>query len=327
MNVTRVLGAIGLGVGVALTATGAGAQSWPERPVKLILGFSAGGTIDVVARIIGERLQARLGQPFPVENRTGANGMIAAAAVARAEPDGYSVFVSNASTITLNPTFFKNLSYDPKRDFAPVAMVLTFPLVLVVNPENPKSSGMKTLSDLVAAAKAAPGQVPYGSTGNGTINQLAFELLSQRAGIKMSHLPYKGVAPAQAALLSREVTVIFDTLTGVPQIKAGKLRALAVSSAERVSSLPDVPTIAELGFPGFDMGAWAGFLVPKATPKAIVDKLSREILAVIQEPEVRSRLEPHGSITPLPPGKFDERIGRETAELADVVAKAGIKAD
>jgi tripartite-type tricarboxylate transporter receptor subunit TctC len=280
-----------------------------------------------VARILGERLQSRLGQPFPVENRTGANGIVAATAVARANPDGYSVFVSNASTITLNPTLFKNLSYDPGRDFAPVAAVISFPLVLVVNPENPKASNVKTLSDLVAAAKAEPGKILYGSSGNGTIIHLAFELLSRRAGITMSHLPYKGAAASQAALLSREVLVTFDTLTAVPQIKAGRLRALAVTSPERVPSLPDVPTVAELGYPGFDMAAWAGFLVPKATPAAIVDKLSKEILLLTEDPEVRAKLEPHGTLIALPPRQFAERIRKDTTELAEVVTQANIKAD
>lgn len=327
MNFGRIIAAIAIGVGMALTATGAGAQSWPERPVKLVVGFSAGGTIDVVARIIGERLQSRLGQPFAVENRTGANGMVAATAVAQAAPDGYNIFVSNASTITLNPTLFKNLTYDPNRDFAPVAMVLSFPLVLVVNPENPKAANIKTVADLIAAAKAEPGQLPYGSSGNGTVIHLAFELLSQRSGVKMSHLPYKGAAASQAALFSREVTVSFDTLTAVSQIKAGKLRALAVSSSQRVPSLPDVPTVAESGYPGFEMGAWAGFFLPKATPQPIIDKLSKEILAVIEDPAVRAKLEPHGTILALPPAEFAKHIQRETAELADVVAKANIKAD
>lgn len=327
MKLKRILGAVALAATVCVGSLAAHAQTWPSQPVKLIVGFSAGGTIDVVARIIGDQLQASLGQPFVVENRTGANGMLAAEAVAGAEPDGYTVFVSNSSTITLNPTLFEDLNYDPERDFTPVTSVLSVPLILAVNPENPKTADIKTLDDLIAAAKAAPGEVLYGSAGNGNITHLAFELLSQRAGIEMTHLPYKGAAAAQAAALSQEVAVIFDTLSAIPQIKAGKLRPLAVSSTERLPMLPDVPTVAEQGFEGFNVGFWVGFFLPKETPQDIVDKLGAEIKAATQEPAVREKLEAQGQVTALSPEEFAERVRKETAELAEVVEKANIKAD
>ncbi|MGI6855117.1 Bug family tripartite tricarboxylate transporter substrate binding protein [Mesorhizobium sp. 1B3] len=326
MKLKQMMRAVAVAAIVSVT-TLANAQSWPSQPVKLIVGFSPGGTIDVVARIIGEQLQAKLGQPFVVENRTGANGMLAAEAVANAAPDGYSVFVSNSSTITLNPALFQNLKYNPERDFAPVTSVLSVPLILAVNPENPNTANINTIEDLIAAAKAAPGEVLYGSAGNGNITHLAFELLSQRAGIKMTHLPYKGAAAAQAAALSQEVAVIFDTLSAIPQIKAGKLRPLAVSSAERLPMLPDVPTVAEKGFPGFNVGFWVGFFLPKDTPQDIIDKLAAEITAAGQDPVVQEKLSAQGSVVKISPAEFAEQIRKETAELADVVQKANIKAD
>lgn len=327
MNFRSFLGSVAVAATLAITGVAGHAQEWPAQPVKLVVGFSPGGTIDVVARIVGEKLQSSLGQPFVVENRTGANGMLAAEAVAGAAPDGYNVFVSNSSTITLNPTLFKDLKYDPERDFTPVATALQVPLILAVNPENPKTANINTLDDLIAAAKAAPGEVLYGSAGNGNITHLGFELLSQRAGIQMTHLPYKGAAAAQAAALSQEVAVILDTLSAIPHVKAGKLRALAVTSTERLPMLPDVPTVAELGYPGYNVGFWVGFFVPKATPTEIVDKLNAEIAKATEDAEVRAKLEAQGSVLTLSPAEFAERVRAETAELADVVKKANISAD
>lgn len=327
MKLTHRIGTALAATALMLTISSAHAETYPSRPVKLIVGFAPGGTIDVVARIIGERLGNKLGKPFIVENRTGANGIIAAEAVAKAPADGYTVFVSNSSTITLNPTLFKTLSYNPERDFAPVSTVISAPLILAVNPDNPKTANIKTLADLVALAKAKPGEVTYGSAGNGNITHVGLELLSTRADIKMLHVPYRGAAAAQIAALAQEVMVIFDTLSAVPQVQAGKLRALAVSSSQRVPALPDVPTIAELGYPGFEVAFWTGVFVPKATPAPIIDLLTKEIASAANDPAVRTRLEPQGTILTLPPADFGARIRKETNELADVVAKANIKAD
>ncbi|WP_245471334.1 Bug family tripartite tricarboxylate transporter substrate binding protein [Bradyrhizobium genosp. SA-3] len=292
-----------------------------------MVGFSAGGPVDVVARIIGDRLSNKLGQPFVVENRAGANGMIAAEGVARADADGYTILACNSSTITLNKTLFKDIRYDPEKDFAPLTTVVSAPLVLVVNPENPKTAGIKTVADLVAAAKAAPGVLAYGSGGNGNLAHLAMELLSQRAGIKMIHVPYRGGSASEVGLLAQEVLAVFDPLSAVPLVKAGKLRALAVSSAERLPALPDVPTVAEAGYPGFDMSFWVGFFMPKTTPAPILETLHREIVTAAKDPTVEAKLGSQGVVSVLSPTEYAAKIAKETKELAEVVAAANIKAE
>lgn len=316
-----------MALGVLSAAKPVLAQNYPTRPVKVIVGFSPGGTIDVVARIIGERLSSKLGQPFVIENRTGANGMIAAEAVARSEPDGHTIFVSNSSTITLNPTLFKDLRYNPERDFTPITTVVSVPLILAVNPENPNSANIKTLADFVAAVKQKPGELPYASAGNGNITHLAFEQLSQRAGIKMIHVPYRGAAMAQVAALSQEAFAIFDTLSVIEHVKSGKLRALAVSSPERLAALPDVPTVAESGYPGFDITFWVGVFVPKATPAAVVKILQEQITSAAADPTVQARLAPQGIVSVLSAADFAAKIQKETKDLAAIVAASNIKAE
>ena len=327
MKAGRNFGALLLGLGAIFAGANASAQDYPNKPVKLIVGFAAGGTIDVVARIIGESLSSKLGKPFIVENRTGANGMIAATAVAQSEPDGYTIFVSNSSTITLNPALFRDLKYNPARDFAPVTTAVSVPLIMAIDAGNPKTAGVKNLSDFIALAKVKPDNVLYGSAGNGNITHLAFELLSQKAGIKMLHVPYRGAAAAQTSLLGNEVMVVFDTMSAVQQVQAGKFHALAVSSTERLAALPDVPTVAELGYPGFDITFWVGFFVPKATPPAIVDFLNKEIVNAAKDPAVRARLEPQGTVMTMSPAEFSAKIEKETKELAEVVAKSNITAE
>jgi tripartite-type tricarboxylate transporter receptor subunit TctC len=304
------------------------AQGYPNKPVKLIVGFTAGGTIDVTARIIGQQLQQKLGQPFVVENKVGANGMLAAETVAQAPADGYTVFVSNSSTITLNPTLFKStIRYQPMRDFAPVSTVVSVPLVLAVNATDPNTANIKTVADLVARAKASPGTLNYGSAGNGNITHLAFELFSDMAGLKMTHVPYKGAAAAQTAIFGKEVSVIFDTMSALPHIKSGRLRPLAVSSSARVADLPNVPTMQESGFAGFDVSFWVGVFVPKATPQAVIDTLNKEIAAAAADPSVAERLATQGTILTQSPAEFATKIANETKQLEGVVVKANIKAD
>jgi tripartite-type tricarboxylate transporter receptor subunit TctC len=327
MKASRKLGALLFALTAISGIGNANAEGYPTKAAKLVVGFAPGGTIDVVARIVADKLSSKLGKPFVVENRSGANGILAATAVAQSEPDGYTIFVSNSSTITLNPTLFKDIKYNPERDFAPVTTVVSVPLILAVDASDPKTAGIKTLADFVALAKSQPGMVAYGSAGNGNITHLAFELLSQKAGIQMLHVPYRGAAAAQVGLLGHEVMAVFDTLSAVQLVNSGKFRALAVSSSERLPALPDVPTIAELGYPGFDVTFWVGIFVPKATPPAIVELLNKEIVAAGSDPAVRARLEPQGNVLTLSPAAFAEKIQKETRELADVVAKANIKAE
>lgn len=328
MRKSTLLSAAFGAMAVLTTAGQAMAQAYPNKPVKLIVGFTAGGTIDVTARIIGQQLQQKLGQPFVVENKVGANGMLAAETVAQAPADGYTVFVSNSSTITLNPTLFKNtIRYQPMRDFAPVSTVVSVPLVLAVNATDPDTASIRTVADLVARAKASPGTLNYGSAGNGNITHLAFELFSDMAGLKMTHVPYKGAAAAQTALFGKEVSVIFDTMSALPHIKSGRLRPLAVSSSARVAELPNVPTMQESGFAGFDVSFWVGVFVPKATPQAVVDTLNREIAAAAAEPAVAERLVTQGTILTQSPADFAAKIAAETKQLEGVVVKANIKAD
>lgn len=327
MHKTLRLLAVIAGVCASFLASRAEAQKYPTHPVKIMVGFSAGGPVDVVARIIGDRLGAKLGQPFVIENRAGANGMIAAEAVAHADADGHTILASNSSAITLNPTLFKDARYDVQRDFAPLTTVVSAPLILVINPENPKTENIKTVADLVAAAKASPGALAYGSGGNGNLAHLAMELLSQRAGIKMIHVPYRGGSAAEVGILAQEVLAVFDPLSAVPLVKAGKLRAIAVSSAARLPALPDVPTVAEAGYAGFDITFWVGFLLPKATPAPIVETLHREIVAAATDPAVQERLGSQGVVSVLGAADYAARIEKETKELAAVVAAANIKSD
>lgn len=304
------------------------AQNFPNRPIKLVVAFAAGGPIDLAARIMAENLTERLGQPVIVENRTGANGAIAADLVKSSPADGHTLLISNASMITITPTLKKDLKYNVERDFTPVTRIVTSPLVLVVNPENPQTQNIRTVADLVATAKAAPKQLSYGSAGlNGNVQQLAFELLATESGVQFLGVPYKGSSEAQAALLSRTVALGFDTPTAVQHIRAGKLRALAVTSRERLKDLPEVPTMAEAGFKNFEIGFWSGVFLPKGTPEPVVARLSEAIQQAARDPKVRERLEPLGTVTVTTPAQFASHIERETNLLADVIRRANIKAE
>lgn len=301
------------------------AQTYPTRPVKLVVAFAAGGPIDIAARTIAESLTQRLGQPFVVENRTGANGAIAAEAVKSSPADGYTVLISNASMITITPTLVKDLRYDVARDFAPVTRIVASPLVLVVNPENPVTANVRSVDDLVAAAKRAPGQITYGSAGlNGNVQQLAFELMAGQRDISLLGVPFKGSSEVQVAVLSQTVALSFDTLTAVPHIRSGKLRPLAVSTRAPVPELPGVPTMESLGFKNFDIGFWSGVFVPRGTPEAVVQRLNRAIQDAVQDPAVRTRLEALGTLVTSTPEAFRQHIETETATFTDVIRRARI---
>jgi len=311
----------------ALQAAPAGAAEYPNAPVKFVVGFSPGSTIDTVARIVGEALQRRTGQPFVVENKTGANGMIAARMVAQAKPDGYTILVSNSSSITVNPLLFKDLQYDPLQDFAPVTTVVSVPFILAINPENERMRGVTDVKSLVELARRNPSTVSYGSAGNGNLMHLAGAQLATMADVKMLHVPYRGAAPMEAGLLSREVDFGFDTLSGVPLIKSGKLRALAVSTTDRWSDLPEVPAMAELGYPGFDVSFWVGILAPAATPEKVVAQLNRHIAEAVRDPEVRKRLAAQGRPGTQEPAAFAVKITDELKQNEALIKRADIKID
>lgn len=305
----------------------AGAADFPSAPVKFVVGFSPGSTIDIVARIIGDALSTRMGQSFVVENKTGANGMIAARMVAQAKPDGYTILVSNSSSITVNPLLYKDLQYDPLKDFAPVTTVVSVPFILTINADNPRVAGVSDVKSLVELARRNPNTVSYGSAGNGNLMHLAGAQLATMSDVQMLHVPYRGAAPMEAGLMSKEVDFGFDTLSGVPLIKAGKLKALAVSTAQRWHDLPDVPAVAELGYPDFDISFWVGVFAPAGTPPAVVERLNREIAEAAKDPAVRARLAAQGNPSTQSPPAFRQKIADELKQNETLIKRANIKID
>jgi tripartite-type tricarboxylate transporter receptor subunit TctC len=306
----------------------ASAQEFPDRPIKLLVGFSAGSTVDAVARAVADGLTKRFGQPVIVENKTGANGALATETVARSKPDGYTLLVSNTSSLTVNPLLYKNLGYSVPKDFAPITTIVTYPLVLTVNPTNPKMANVKTLADFVALGKSQQNPpLSFGSGGNGNFLQIASEQLIRAAGFRATHIPYRGGAPMQMALLANEVDFNFDTLTAVPQIKAGKLRALAVSESTRWEDLPDVPTVAELGFPSVQFSAWLALIAPAGTPPRVIDTIHQAMSEIVKDPAVRMRLQTQGRVSIKSPKALRDQINAELALNADIIKKANISID
>jgi tripartite-type tricarboxylate transporter receptor subunit TctC len=263
------------------------AAAYPDKPIRLIVTFPAGGVTDILGRTIGQKLTERLGQPVIVENRGGMGGSIGTQVVARAAPDGYTLVLSNAGSFTLNTVLYKDLGYNPLKDFDPVISVASVTNILVV----PASSPYKTLSELISAARAKPGSLNYAGTGIGASPYLCAELLKQMAKVDITEVTYKGAAPALIDVLSGQVNMIFEAgATAMPHIKSGRLRALGASSLKRVGALPDVPTIAEQGYPGFDVAAWFGIWAPVRTPPDVLQKLNAEIDAILKLPDVVERL-------------------------------------
>ncbi len=277
------------------TSAPAYADDWPSRPIQVIVPFGAGGAADIVARLVGDKLATALGQPVVIENRPGAGGNIGAAAVAHANPDGYTLLMSGSPTHSVGPYLYKNLNYDPMRDVPPVAMLAVAPNLLVVNSALPVHS----VADLVALARAKPHSVTYSSAGVGTSGYLAAELLKASADLDISHVPYKSGPEAVTGVLSGNVTFMFFTIPSLlPQVEAGQLRALAIGSAERSPLVLDVPTIAEAGYPGFDVIAWYALFAPRGTPAPIVSRLSSEVQKILERSDVRAEMgklgaEPH----------------------------------
>jgi tripartite-type tricarboxylate transporter receptor subunit TctC len=285
----RMVQAIALAV--AMSGGSAMAQAWPSKPITLVVPFPPGGTTDVLARALGEKLSQSLGQPVIVESKPGAGATLGADYVAKSKPDGYTLLVG-AVHHTIASSVYKKLPYDFQKDFAPITEIALVPNVLVVNASTPA----KNIAELVALAKAQPGKLNYGSNGNGTAQHLIGTQFENMTGTDLVHIPYKGSGPLASDLLGGQITMSFDTITPVlPHIKAGKLRPLAVTTAKRSSALPDVPTLEEAGLKGFDIGTWFGVLSPAATPKDIVTRLNTEMVKVIQSPEFRKRMEEIGA--------------------------------
>ena len=316
-RITRALAALAAGL---CLSTGAAADAWPGKTIKIIIPFAAGGVTDVVIRTISPKLSEALGQPVVIENKGGAGGTLGTAMGAAAAPDGYT-FIAPAASHTTTPSLYSKLSFDPVKDFAAVTQIVTVPYLLVV----PASSPMQTLADFIAAAKAKPGTLTFGSAGNGSSNHLAGELLAGSIGAPLVHVPYKGSAPALADVLGGQLSFMFDTInTSTGHVKAGRLRVLGVGTPKRSKIMPDVAPIADT-IPGFEAVTWIGLLAPAGTPKEIVARMHREIEKIVQLPEVQERLSASGA-EPVAstPEQFGAYLSAEVAKWGRVVKQAKI---
>lgn len=301
------------------------AQDYPSRPLRLIAPFPPGGGVDFLARILGQKMTESWGQQVVIDNRSGGSGIIGMEIAARAAPDGYTILMSEVGTLSINPSVFSRLSYDTLRDFQPVTKVGDIPLTCAVHP----SLRITTLQDFVAAAKAKPGELRFASAGNGSMLHLATELFAKRAGIKLTHVPYKGGGLGLNALLSNEVNLLCMTTSSLlPHVQQGRINALAISTAQRSQSLPDLRTIAEQGYAGYDTAQWVGMLVPKATPKSIVSKLHAESVRILALPDVRDRLKTAGvEAVGNTPDAFAAQIRADTEKYGKLASELGIRLD
>jgi tripartite-type tricarboxylate transporter receptor subunit TctC len=316
-----------LGVLAAVVSFGAWAQApYPNHPVRIVVPFPAGGTTDILAREVAQTLSQSLGQPFVVDNRPGAGGNIGSDIVAKAAPDGYTLLMGTVGTHAINPSLYAKMPYDHVKDFAPVILVAGVPNVLEINPSLPVHS----VQELIAYAKANPGKINFASSGSGTSIHLSGELFKTMTGVQMTHVPYKGSAPALQDLVGGQVQIMFDNLpSSLALIKAGKLKPLAVTSAARSTVLPDVPTVAEAGVPGFEASSWFGLLAPAGTPKDIVAKLNANVAKWLATPEAKEKLAAQGAIVAsgLTPEDFAKHIATETTKWAKVVKESGAKVE
>ncbi len=303
-------------------AAGAYAQNYPTRPIRFIVPYVAGGAGDIFARTIGQKLTDATGQTVVVDNRPGANGIIGTDLIAKALPDGYTIVMANSAPFVLNPSLYSKLPYDPVKDFAPVTQGTYYAYVLVVHPSVPA----KSVPELVALAKTKP--IAYGSTGTGGANHLAGEFFGMMTGVKLTHVPYKGSAAALADVLGGQLPMMFDTpITSIPQLKAGKLRALGFSGNRRSPQMPDVATLDELGLKGYEVSSWQGIIAPAGTPKPVVDRLYRETVKALKMPDVIERLATQGGneLVGSTPDHYAELIKAEIAKYAKIIKDAGIR--
>jgi tripartite-type tricarboxylate transporter receptor subunit TctC len=312
------------GAALVTLASHAAAQSFPSRPVRIIVPLAAGGPGDVLARAVGQKLSESLGQPVVIDNRPGANTNVGAEVVAKAAPDGHTL-LATASTLTINPSLYASLPYDPIRDFAPVTLIATTPLMLVVHPSLP----VRSVKELIALAKAKPSQLLYGSAGNGSTLHLAGEMFNTLAGVKLTHVPYKGVTGAFSDLLGGQISLMFPgTPIALPQAQAGKLRALGTTGSKRTPAAPELPTIAEAGVPGYEVSVWYGILAPAGTPPAIVNRLHTEVSRIVQLPDIKERWAVLGA-EPVSnaPDQFAAFLKADLGKWAKVVRESGAKID
>ncbi|MGO4809987.1 Bug family tripartite tricarboxylate transporter substrate binding protein [Cupriavidus sp. 2MCAB6] len=298
------------------------ADAWPAKPIKWVVPYPPGGSTDMLARIVGQKLGERLGQPVVVENKAGAGGNVGTDYVAKQPADGYTIVMGNIGPIAINPSLYPDLPYNPLKDLAPVTMLMAVPNLLVVNPALPVHS----VRDLIDYGRRQPAPLGYATPGAGTSLHLAGELFATTSGVKMTHIPYKGSAPGLNDTMAGHVPVMFDNMpSALPLVKAGKLRALAITSAQRSAQLPDVPTMAEAGLRGYEIAGWFGVLVPAATPKAIVARLDTELEAVLKMPDVRKKLDEMGGIVSgAGPQAFGRYIEAESRKWSTLVRSANI---
>jgi tripartite-type tricarboxylate transporter receptor subunit TctC len=319
MNRNAVVALLAL---AAISAQSVLAQSYPNRAIKLVVPSSPGGGTDIVGRIVAQKLSEQLGQQVVVENRAGAGTIIGNEAVAKSAPDGYTLLMG-LSTLAINPSMYAKLPYDALRDFAPISQAVTVPNILTLHPSVPA----KTVKDLIALAKAKPGSITFGSAGLGTNPHLSGELFKSLAKIDMVHVPFKGSGQSVISLLAGEIAANFPSVpTAIPYIKAGRLRGLGVTTAKRTQALPDVPSIAEAGLPGYEATQWFGVLAPAGTPRAIIDRLHQELSRAVRSPDVKERLTSEGAeIVGGTPEEFAAYIKSETDKWTKVIKSAGIK--
>ncbi len=325
VTVAAVSACLPFGVTLFAAPAAAADADFPSKPIRIIVGFPAGQGTDTIARSMTPKLAAALGQPLIVENKAGAGGILGQQTAAQSPADGYTILFTSAGPMAVNPGVYEKLPYDPVKDYAPVAGVINVPLVLVASPDLPA----KNVKELLALAKAKPGEINFASSGNGVTNHLAMEMLSQAGGVKMTHVPYKGSPPALTDLMGGRVSVMFDTPVSVlPFIKSGKLKALAVSGTTRIAALPDVPTVAESGVPGFSAVSWMAFVAPAKTPAPIVAKLSDAIRSVVATPDMQSYFLAQGvEPMPLTSAQLSTFIKAEVDKWGKAAHAAGAKVD
>ncbi len=312
-------------LGVALCAAPAQAQGYPARPVVLVVPFPPGGAVDIIGRLVGKKLGDRLGQPVVIENRAGAGTIVGAGYVAKAAADGYTLFISSGSTFTVNPAINANLPYDPVKSFEPIGLVARVPLILLANRDVP----VDNLKQMMAAVKAAPGKYAYGSFGNGTTGHFAGEMILAATGMQLQHIPYKGSAPAIADLIGGQIPFSVDTIAAsLPHIKSGRIKVIAVAGARRATLLPEVPTVAESGFPGFDADSWVAIAAPRGLPPDVKSRLEKALAQAMKDHEIQEKLVANG-LEPsyATPEQVGTMIDKDLPRMRAIAQKANIQAN